>query len=96
MSTFSLERRKRKCARSDSQERKLVYNSMGCSTSLLGCRRHLSALTITITSFRGIEWKLNVRMKSFKGSTKARKKRLMNNSRGFSKLKRSSINLTAL
>ena len=56
----------------------------------------MSALTITITSFRGIEWKLNDRMKSFKGSTKARKKRLMNNSRGFSKPKRSSINLTAL
>ena len=94
--TFNWGRRKRKCAKSDSQEKKRVYSSMEFSTSLLGCRRHLSALTITTTSFRGIELKRNDRMKSFKDSTKARKKRLMSNSRGFSKPKRSSINSTVL
>ena len=51
---------------------------------------------ITTTSFRGIEWKLSDRTKFFKDSMKARRKRLMNNSREFSKPKKSLINSTAL
>ena len=94
VSTSNFVRKKKKCARSDNQEKRLVCNSTEFSISSQECRPHLSAHMTTTTSFSDTELKLRDRMRSFRDNTKARKKRLTSSSREYSRPKKNSTSST--
>jgi hypothetical protein len=69
---------------------------MEFSTSSQRCRPSSREPTTTSILFRDTELKLKSNMRFFKSNMRARKRRLMTNSREFSKLKRNSISSTVL
>jgi len=86
--TCNYERKKKKCARSDNRVKRQESSFTEYSTSWRACRRHLSARMITITLCNGTVLRLRDSMRFCRDNTKQRKRKLMSNSRGFSKLRK--------
>lgn len=88
--------RKKKLGKLKRGERRLVFSCMVFSISWLRCRLLSNEHMIITTLSKNTEWMLRNSMKFNRNNTNKRKKKLMNNSSVFSKLKRNSTNSTVL
>jgi hypothetical protein len=86
---FNFVRKRRKCERSRRREKTQVFNCMESSINLLRCKPNSKEPMTTTILFKDIELKLKSNMRFSKSNMRAKRRRLMINSREFLRLKRS-------